>query len=46
VVRHILHERGNDAVDHLFVAAPAGPKGKQRTGFEEWWQQASGDSLF
>jgi hypothetical protein len=46
VVRHILRERRIDAVDHLFVAAPAGPEGKQRPGFEEWWQEATGEGLF
>ncbi|OHU75721.1 hypothetical protein BKG84_27320, partial [Mycobacteroides chelonae] len=34
VVRHILRERSSDKVDHLFVAAPAGPDSKkQRPGF-------------
>jgi hypothetical protein len=46
VVRYILRERRIDAVDHLFVAAPAGPEPKQRPGFEQWWQEATGESLF
>jgi hypothetical protein len=46
VVRHIVRERSSDAVDHLFVAAPAGVESKQRPGFEQWWQEATGDGLF
>jgi hypothetical protein len=46
VVRHIVRERSTDTVDHLFVAAPAGVESKQRPGFEEWWQEATGDGLF
>lgn len=46
VVRHVLRERACDTVDHLFVAAPAGAQDKQRPGFEQWWQEATGDSLF
>lgn len=46
VVRHVVRERAHDGVDHLFVAAPAGPQNKQRPGFEQWWQEATGDGLF
>jgi hypothetical protein len=46
VVRQIVRERSSDTVDHLFVAAPAGVESKQRPGFEEWWQEATGDGLF
>jgi len=46
LVRHIVRERGSDTVDHLFVAAPAGVESRQRAGFEEWWQEATGDGLF
>lgn len=48
VVRHIIRDRAHDPakVDHLFVAAPAGADTKQRPGFEQWWQEATGDGLF
>ena len=46
IVRHILRERAIDHVDHLFVAGPAGAEDKQRPGFEQWWQEATGASLF
>lgn len=46
IVRHVLRERGRDGLDHLFVAAPAGAQAKQRSGFEQWWQEATADSLF
>ena len=46
IVRHVLRDRRQHGVDHLFVAAPAGPEEKQRPGFEQWWQEAVGDSLF
>ncbi|MGV7687294.1 hypothetical protein [Mycobacterium szulgai] len=35
-----------DIANHLFVAAPAGAESKQRSGFEQWWQEATGDGLF
>ena len=46
VVRHVLRDRKVDGVDHLLVAAPAGAAEKQRAGFEQWWQEATGDGLF
>ncbi|GAB5015944.1 hypothetical protein MAHJHV65_24720 [Mycobacterium avium subsp. hominissuis] len=46
IVRHVLRERGRDGIDHLFVAAPAGAQAKQRSGFEQWWQEATADALF
>lgn len=46
ITRVIRRERVSDGVDHLYVAAPAGAEAKQRPGFEEWWQQATGDTLF
>lgn len=46
ITRVIRRERASDGVDHLYVAAPAGAEAKQRPGFEEWWQQATGDTLF
>jgi len=46
ILRHVLRDRGRDRVDHLFVAAPAGAESKQRSGFEQWWQEATGDGLF
>ncbi|MDP7707457.1 hypothetical protein [Mycobacterium sp. TY815] len=46
VIRHVLKERSTQGVDHLIVAAPVGPVEKQRAGFEEWWQEATGDALF
>jgi hypothetical protein len=46
ILRHVLRDRGRDGVDHLFVAAPAGADSKQRSGFEQWWQEATGDGLF
>lgn len=48
IVRHILRDRATDSsrVDHLYVAAPAGAQDKQRPGFEQWWQEATGDALF
>lgn len=48
IVRHILRDRATDSckVDHLYVAAPAGAQDKQRSGFEQWWQEATGDALF
>lgn len=46
IARVILRERASGGVDHLYVAAPAGAEAKQRPGFEEWWQQATGDTLF
>lgn len=41
IVRHILRERQSDGVDYLFVATPAGVEAKQRSGFEQWWQEAT-----
>lgn len=32
ILRHVLRNRGLDGADHLFVAAPAGAKSKQRSG--------------
>lgn len=46
ILRHVLRDRGRDGVDHHFVAAPAGAESKQRSGFEQWWQEATGDALF
>ena len=46
ILRHVLRDRVTDGVDHLFVAAPAGAEPKQRSGFEQWWQEATGDGLF
>jgi len=46
IVRHVLRDRGRDGIDHLFVAAPARAQAKQRSGFEQWWQEATADSLF
>lgn len=46
IVRHVLRERGRGGIDHLFVAAPAGAQAKQRSGFEQWWQEATADALF
>lgn len=48
ITRHILRDRASDPakVDHLFVAAPSGAAAKQRPGFEQWWQEATGDGLF
>lgn len=46
ILRHVLRERATGGVDHLFVAAPAGAESKQRSGFEQWWQEATGDGLF
>ncbi|SKK90505.1 Uncharacterised protein [Mycobacteroides abscessus subsp. massiliense] len=48
IVRHILRDRATDSsrVDHLYVAAPAGGQDKQRSGFEQWWQESTGDALF
>jgi hypothetical protein len=46
ILRHVLRARASDGVDHLFVAAPAGAEPKQRSGFEQWWQEATGDGLF
>lgn len=46
ILRHVLRDRDRDGVDHLFVAAPAGAESKQRSGFEQWWQEATGDGLF
>lgn len=48
IVRHILRDRATDPsnVDHLYVAAPAGGLDKQRPGFEQWWQEVTGDALF
>lgn len=46
ILRHVLRDRNRDGVDHLFVAAPAGAESKQRSGFEQWWQEATGDGLF
>lgn len=47
IVRHVVHDRARgDRVDHWFVAAPAGADSKQLSGFEPWWQQATGDGLF
>jgi hypothetical protein len=46
ILRHVVRDRGRDGVDHLFVAAPAGAESKQRSGFEQWWQEATGDGLF
>ncbi|NTY62625.1 hypothetical protein FEG63_24110 [Mycolicibacterium sphagni] len=46
IVRHILRDRSAGRTDHLFVAAPSGPQSKQRSGFEQWWQEATGEGLF
>lgn len=46
IVRHIVRDRSEGATDHLFVAAPAGAQSKKRSGFEQWWQEATGDGLF
>lgn len=46
ILRHVLRDRVSGGVDHLFVAAPAGAESKQRSGFEQWWQEATGDGLF
>ncbi|CPT78094.1 Uncharacterised protein [Mycobacteroides abscessus] len=46
IVRHILRDRSEGDTDHLFVAAPAGPQSKKRSGFEQWWQEATGEGLF
>lgn len=46
IVRHVLRDRSTDHVDHLFVAGPAGAQDKQRPGFEQWWQEATGARLF
>jgi hypothetical protein len=46
IVRRVLHDRRRDGIDHLFVAAPAGAQAKQRSGFEQWWQEATADALF
>ncbi len=48
IVRHVLRDRATDSskVDHLYVAAPAGGLDKQRPGFEQWWQEVTGDALF
>lgn len=47
IVRHVLHDRvRGDRVDHWFVAAPSGADSKQLNGFEQWWQEATGDGLF
>ena len=46
IVRHILRDRSEDGADHLFVAAPAGAQSKKRSGFEQWWQEATGEGLF
>lgn len=57
ILRHVLRDRVNGGVDHLAVtpgpvqvdianAAPAGAESKQRSGFEQWWQEATGDGLF
>lgn len=46
ILRHVLRHRTAGGVDHLFVAAPAGAESKQRSGFEQWWQEATGDGLF
>ena len=47
IVRHVVHDRAHgDRVDHWFVAAPTGADSKQLSGFEQWWQQSTGDGLF
>lgn len=46
IVRHILRDRSKGGTDHLFVAAPSGAEAKKRSGFEQWWQEATGDALF
>lgn len=47
IVRHVLRERADGGrTDHWFVAAPSGAESKQRDGFEQWWQEATGDALF
>lgn len=46
IPRKILRQRGHDNVDHFYVAAPAGVETKQRPGFDEWWQEATGETLF
>ena len=46
IVRHVLRDRSAGSTDHLFVAAPSGPQSKKRSGFEQWWQEATGEGLF
>lgn len=46
IPRVIRRDRATDGVDHLYVTAPAEAQAKQRPGFEEWWQQATSDTLF
>lgn len=46
IVRHILRDRSEGSSEHLFVAAPAGAQSKKRSGFEKWWQEATGEALF
>lgn len=46
ITRVIRRDRATDGVDHLYVAAPDEVEAKQRPGFEEWWQQAAGYTLF
>ncbi len=46
IVRHILRDRSSGGADHLFVAAPSGAQSKKRNGFEQWWQEATGEGLF
>lgn len=46
IVRHIVRDRSQGGTDHLFVAAPCGAQTKKRSGFEQWWQEATGDALF
>lgn len=46
IVRHIVRDRSEGCTDHLFVAAPCGAQTKKRSGFEQWWQEATGDALF
>lgn len=46
IARHIVRARSKGGADHLFVAAPSGAQSKKRSGFEQWWQEATGDALF
>lgn len=46
IVRHILRDRAEGNADHLFVAAPSGAQSKKRSGFEQWWQEATSEGLF
>lgn len=46
IPRHLLRTRPEDGVDHFYVSAPAGVEDKQRPGFEQWWNEATGAALF